>query len=117
MKPEVLEEQSISMAELKEALKAIKKRDEELSFRATKTEEYLDNFHILKVKEAEELAEAIDKLKIPRFKKEYVDKIVDILPRNDEELKLLLSAYPLTITSENIKKIMKIVEEYLPKKK
>jgi DNA-directed RNA polymerase subunit F len=113
-KPQVLGEESISMVELKAELKDIKKRDGELSFRAAKTEEYLDSFHMLKEKEAKDLFESIDKLKIPRFRKNYVDKIIDVLPRNAEELKMVLSAYPLTITNENISKIMKCIEEYLP---
>ncbi len=117
VKPQVLEEESITMSELKEELKNIKKRDTELSFRAGKTEEYLDNFHLLKEKEAKDLFEKINKLNIPRFKKEYIDKLIDIIPRNDDEIKMVLSGYPLTITNENVKKIAKVIDDFLPEKK
>jgi len=105
------------MSELKESLKNIKKRDGELSFRATKTEEYLDSFSLLKEKEAKDLVESIEKLKIPRFKKEYVLKIVDLLPATSEDVKLILQGYPLSISDENVHAIAKVVKEFLPEKK
>jgi len=116
-KPQILEEESMTMTELKSELSKIKKRDGELSFRAGKAEEYLDNFSLLKEKNANELFEKIEKLKIPRFKKEYTDKLIDVLPRNDDEIKMVLSAYPFTITNENVKKLAKVLKDYSQEKK
>ena len=44
----ILNEEPMSMAELKEELDKIKKRDKELNFRANRTEEYLQHFDIPK---------------------------------------------------------------------
>lgn len=115
-KPQVLEEESMTMSELKSELKKIKKRDEELSYRAGKTEEYLDSFSTIKDKEATELFEKIDKLKIPRMKKQYIDKLIDIMPLSTDEVSMVLSAYPFTVTKDNVTKIAKAVEGFLPKK-
>lgn len=116
-KPQVLEEESITMTELKAVLKKIKKRDEELSYRAGKTAEYLDHFQTLTQKDAKALYDKLDKLNIPRMKKPYIDKLIDILPRDEDEVSMVLSAYPFTITKENVKKIVKVLDDFLPEKK
>ncbi len=96
-------------------MKAIKKRDGELNFRAGKTEEYLNYFATLKAKEADELAQKIRDLEIPRLKEEHIIKIIDLLPDDIEEVKLTLQGYPLTVTKENIKKIADVVSKYIKK--
>ncbi|MFH1505442.1 MAG: hypothetical protein ABIE94_00420 [archaeon] len=116
-KPEILSKEPINMIELKEELKRIKKRDSELSFRGNKTEEYLNQFADLKAKEAKELVEKMEKLNIPRLKDNMIHKIIDILPRTESELKLILQGYTLTITGDNLKKIMAALKNYLPKKR
>jgi DNA-directed RNA polymerase subunit F len=113
--PVVINEEPIMMAHLKDTLKAIKKRDEELNFRAGKTEEYLNNFVTLKSKEAEELANKIRELNIPRLKEEHITKIVDVLPDHQEEVKITLQGYTVTVTKENLKKIADVVSEYTKK--
>ena len=114
---EIIEEKPISMAMLREELKEIKKRDTELSFRAQKTEEYLENFHILKEKEAEELFNKINKIGVPRLKEMHIHKIIDILPKNMNELKAVILQFSITITNENLNKILEAVSDYVPKKK
>ena len=42
--PEVIQEQPMSLYDAKKELKAIKKRDEELSLRAGRCEEYINNY-------------------------------------------------------------------------
>ena len=41
-KPQILSEEPISMSELKSKLEELKKQDSELNFRATKTDDYLN---------------------------------------------------------------------------
>nr|MCK4930449.1 hypothetical protein [Nanoarchaeota archaeon] len=116
-KPEVIEKKSINMAVLREELANIKKRDKELSFRGTKTEEYVNEFVILKPKQAEELYKKLEKLNIPRLKEVHINKIIDIMPSNVEELKVIMQGYSLPVTNENLKKIVDAVSKYLPEKK
>ena len=110
-KPEIKEEQPITMAELKEDLKKIKKRDEELNFRAEKTQEYLDQFVTIKDKDAKELFKKIEGLDVPRLKPEHIVKLIDILPTTPEEVKMVLQGYTITVTKENLKRIADAIKE------
>lgn len=115
--PKIIEEAPLTMAEVKSIIKSLEKRDEELTFRAGKTKEYLEGLVVLKNKQADELYKKIMDLDIPRFKPEYAKKIIDVLPRDEEELKNLLSGYPTSVPNDAIKKIMGVVKEFLPKEK
>jgi DNA-directed RNA polymerase subunit F len=115
-KPDIIEEAPITMAELKDELKKIKKRDEELNFRAEKTEEYLQQFTILKDKEAKELYKKVEGLDVPRLRPEHIVKIIDILPASTDEVKLVLQGYTITVTKENMKRIADVVKEFIKKK-
>lgn len=113
----IIEEKPISMAELKEELKEIKKRDTELSFRTAKVSEQVDVLKVLKQKDAEEIFEKIQKLNIPRLKDLHIYKIIDLLPQNLLELKNIIQSYSLTISNDNLEKVLEILGEYTSKKK
>ena len=114
---EVVEKKSMSMAALKEELAEVKKRDGELSFRGNKTEEYLNEFTTVKPKQAEELYAKIEKLGIPRLKDSMINKIIDMMPVSVAELKVVMQGYALPVTNENLKKIVDLVADFVPKKK
>ena len=108
--PTILEETSIPMHTVKEALAANQKQGE-LNFRANKTLEYLNQMPVLKKKDAEKLAAELTKLEIPRMKEMHVHKLVDIRPTSMEELKSVLSAYTITISKENLEKIFEVLNK------
>ncbi len=110
-KPEILKEEPITMAEMKDDLKTIKKRDEELNFRAEKTQEYLDQFDVPKKKEAKDLFKTIEDLEVPRLKPEHIAKIVDIRPTTADEVKSVLQGYTITVSKENLKKIADVIPQ------
>ncbi len=112
VKPTLLEEKSMNLVEVKEELGKIEKRDKELSFRANKTNEYLNSVVTMKPKEAKEIYKNLDDLKIPRLKDIHINKIIDILPDSLEELKTIVQSYTLTVNNDNLKKIVKVVSEY-----
>jgi DNA-directed RNA polymerase subunit F len=113
----IIEEKPISMAELKEELKDIKKRDEELSFRTAKVSEQVDLLKVVKLKDAEEIFEKIQKLNIPRLKDVHIYKLIDLMPQNLVEIKNIVQSYSLTVTNDNLEKLLEILAEYLPKRK
>jgi DNA-directed RNA polymerase subunit F len=113
--PEIMTESPITMAELKDELKKIKKRDEELNFRAEKTEEYLNQFEVLKEKEAKDLFKKIEGLEVPRLRAEHIVKLIDILPTDPEEVKMVLQGYTITVTKENLKRIADAIQEFTKK--
>ncbi|MCX6710771.1 MAG: hypothetical protein NTZ02_01635 [Candidatus Woesearchaeota archaeon] len=107
-----LEEKPITMAELKEEVDSIKKRDAEPNFRVNQTDDYLTSFTHILGKNALELKKQIEKLEIPRLKDAQICKIVDIMPETVEELKSVLEEYPITIVEKNLKRIVELVAGY-----
>jgi DNA-directed RNA polymerase subunit F len=115
LKPKVVSESPISMAAIKAELERIKERDSELNFRGQKTEEYLQQFVKLSKEDAEELSKKIESLNVPRLKAEHISKIIDVMPANVEDLKIVLQGYSLAITNDNFNKISEAVAEYAKK--
>lgn len=117
MNPKILEEAPISVYDLKKEIKKIAKRDTELSIRTGKTEEYINQFATLKDKDAEDLEKELISFEIPRFKEVHIKKIIDTMPESVEELKVILQGYTLTVTKENMQKIISAVTKHLPEHK
>lgn len=117
MKPQIIQEEPINIYDLKKEISKIKKRDEELSLRTTKTEEYLNSFVVLKQKDAEDLEKDLTKLEVPRLKDFHIKKIIDLLPESVEELKVILQGYTLTINKDYQKSILDAVKKYVPEVK
>jgi DNA-directed RNA polymerase subunit F len=111
---EIISEKPITMSELKQELEKIKKRDKELNFRATRTEEYLQHFET--TDKVEELFKKLESLKIPRLKAIHIIKIIDLMPQTVEELKVILQGYPITVNNDNLKKIADVTSEANAKK-
>lgn len=105
--PKIISEEPMLLAEVKEVLK---KNKEELNYRAGKTEDYLNQIPILNSKKAKELYKSIEGLDIPRFKEVHITKIVDLLPTTQEEVKVALQGYTITVSADNCKKIAEIVK-------
>ena len=64
----------------------------------------------------EEIKKKIQELDIPRLKERQIVKIIDMLPKSEEELKMLLTGETTTITDENIKKIVEVTKNHVKKK-
>ncbi|MBI3031887.1 hypothetical protein HYY69_00255 [Candidatus Woesearchaeota archaeon] len=112
-KPNILEENSLNMIVVRKTLEKIKKRDTELNFRMQKTEEYLQNVTKLSNKDYETLLKELEGLNVPRFKEIHLNKIVDLLPKTPELVKLLFQGQTISISDDNAKKIANVVEKYV----
>lgn len=109
---QIVSEVPITMAEMKEEIDKVKSRDKDLNTRSTKTMEYISHFKVPKLKESKEMYAKIEKLGIPRLKDQHINKIIDLMPKTVDELKVILQGYTLTVNNENLKKIVDIVNEY-----
>jgi DNA-directed RNA polymerase subunit F len=110
---DIIEEVPIGLTELKSELKKIKKRDEELTPRSKKLEDYLNQVTQLTKKDYEALVKELTDLNIPRLKDIHIIKIADIVPGSLEELKSILHGYALTVTNSNMKKIVAVTKKYV----
>ena len=111
-KPEIVGKEPVSLAELKSVLSAIHKRDGEPSFRVGKAIDYINHFKPLSKSASSELSKKLVELDVPRLKEDHIVKIVDLLPISVDDVKVVLQGYALTVTKENMVKIVDVVKEY-----
>ena len=105
---EIINEISLSMQELKGKLDQVKKRDKDLNPRGIKTYDYITR--IVK-KDSSKLKENLSKLGVLRLKDKHINKIVDILPKDMDELKSILSGENLTLKQEDLDKIVETIKK------
>jgi DNA-directed RNA polymerase subunit F len=115
-KPEILQQEPVSIAEVRDMLKAVHKRDGELTFRGGKAEEYVNDAARLSSKKVQELIKKLEELEILRLKDIHYIKLADTLPEGPEHVKVILSGYNVTVTKENLKRIADVIDEYRPAK-
>lgn len=111
-KPEITEEESLNLVEVKKVISKIKKRDEELNFRAARLEDYLNNFAKTTQKDASAMQKDIEELEVPRLKKEHVDALVNFKPTTAEDFKVVMQGFSITINKENRDKILGVLKKY-----
>lgn len=107
---QVIKENSLTLAELKNKLEQIKKRDKDLTFRANKTLEYLGVFADLNEKKAHELRKKLTELNIGRLKDKHVAKIIDVYPKDLDSLKVILSGENITLKQEDLQRILECLK-------
>jgi DNA-directed RNA polymerase subunit F len=112
--PKFIEEQAISLADAKKILSNIAKEEEELNYISNKAKEYLDNCPVLVESKKNELNKKLQGLDLTRLKHEHIMKIIDFLPRNANELKVVLQAYPLSMPKKDQDAIVAAVKDFLP---
>jgi DNA-directed RNA polymerase subunit F len=106
----VLDENPISLAHLKDKLEELE-TEAPLTFRGEKTKAYLENFTISDVKETEIVIKNIEELSIPRLKQRHITKIVDIMPKDLDSLKIIFSGEIITISDDDLKKILDVIPQ------
>ena len=108
----LIQEAPISLSELKEKLSEIETRDKELSFRANKVKDHLNKLVRLDKKSASELKEKLISLDVPRLKDRQIIKIIDLLPTELDEIRMIFSNETTSISPENMQQILNVVKEY-----
>jgi len=113
----VLEKKPVTISAVKDVLKKVQKRDEELTFRGGKTLDYVNDVPTISMTKVKDLKKKILGLEIPRLKEEQIVKIIDTMPESPEHLKIILSGFNVTIVKENLKKIVDVLDDFRPVKK
>ncbi len=108
---EVMHETPITMAELKVYLEKAKKEKKELNFRENKVLEYLNMFAEVSEKDVQEIKKQLESLGIVRLKDRHVIKIIDLMPKDEESLKVILSGENTTLKAEDLTKIVEVIKK------
>ncbi len=110
--PQFISETPLSLADVKAAVDTLHKRDQELNFFTNKVKEYLEHFQPLSEKKREELYAKLAGLNLTRLKEEQFCKIIDFLPKNLDELKVVLQSYPLSLSKKDQESIAAVAQEF-----
>ncbi|MFH0700990.1 MAG: hypothetical protein V2A62_00980 [Candidatus Woesearchaeota archaeon] len=108
-----VEQKPLSLSEVKLTLHELEKRDGQLNFLSNKTKEYLDTFPPLSNPKREELTKKLSELGVTRLKEEIVAKIIDFLPKNNNDLKVIIQAYNLTLSKKDQDSIVEVVSKFV----
>ena len=111
--PKIEESRSVPLTEVKTILATAEKRDTELNYRSNKAKEFLDNFVTLSKSKSAELNKKLQGLNLTRLKEEHIAKIVDFLPKDANDLKIVLQAYPLSLPKKDQDAIVSAIKEFV----
>ena len=92
----------LSMLEVQEYLKENGDNEEVIKF--------IKNFTKMKVKDAHELKEKLEKLELMKMKQDHIAKIIDLMPRDNEELNKIFTG--VSLDEDETKKILDTIKEY-----
>lgn len=109
--PQFNEEKPLALADVKAILHTFEKRDGELNYLSNKAKEYLEQFQPVSEKKREELYAKLVGLNLVRLKEEHFCKIIDFLPKTQEELKAVLQSYPLSLSKNDQESIAAAIRE------
>ncbi|HDN90847.1 MAG TPA: DNA-directed RNA polymerase subunit F [Candidatus Aenigmarchaeota archaeon] len=105
---EVLEEKYVPLAKVKEIIEKNKLDLHEVNIAL----EHATQFSKLKGKEAEKLMKELKESGV-KLKEKAIVKIVDLLPKDEEELKILIEGIQPKLSEDERKKILEIVKKYV----
>ena len=97
---------------LADMLKGIEKKQKELSPIQQRVKDHSIKFSKLNKAEELKLAQDIAGLGIPRLDDEYIALIVDLLPKNINELRMIFAGSKVNLAPESFDKIMDVLKKY-----
>ena len=112
---EILKEEVVPLSKVKEILS--KRSPKDLTYEQKKALDHAKEFIKLNDNEIKSLMEELKALEIRKLKDKQIIKILDILPKNMEQLKVILTETDLTFKTSELEKIMQVVKKYVKTKK
>ncbi len=105
---EVIKETFIPIAKVKEILKQVKDKtyEQKLAY------EHVKKFSKINLEKAEKLIKELLELEMRKLKEHQIVKIVDLMPKDVEELKVILEKSQLPFKDDELEKIIEIVKKY-----
>lgn len=108
---EIVNESPLTLVELRDKIEIIKKKSKELNFRANKTNDYLGSFAKDKGDKIIKIKKKLQELDIVRLKDKQITKIIDFMPIDAEQLKVILSTETLSLKQEDLQKILECLKQ------
>ncbi len=109
---EIVKETATNTAHVKALLSATKTQEGELSYRAQKTLDALEQSSVLDKSDFEKLFKKLEAIGVPRLKELHIHKLIDILPTTQKDVKVVLQSYSLTVANDNLQKIADACAEF-----
>jgi len=106
---EIINEKPVSIVEVKKILEA-KAKEKKLGYEQNNVLEHLRKFCKLSKKNAEQMIENLGK--IEKLKDKHIMTIVNNLPEDLDDLRLLFTNERITISQDDKKKILEIVKKF-----
>ncbi len=106
---EIIEEKLVSWADAKKILEK-KEKERELGYEQKNALEHLRKFSKLSLKKVNEMMDELKKNE--RLKEKHIINIVNHLPKNIDELNILFSNEIITLSEEEKKVILKVVDKF-----
>ncbi|MBT4576853.1 hypothetical protein HOM13_03490 [Candidatus Woesearchaeota archaeon] len=111
---EIKSQTPLSYAEVAKKLEIVKKhkiKDEELGFRAKKAEEFLETVGKDSLKKIEELQKKLAGLEMSRIKEKQIINLANLMPEDEDSVKIILANDNITLKQEDVKKIVDCIKK------
>ncbi len=105
---DVIEKKAVPLSFVKKELAKIK----ELNYEQKLAKEYVSKFSKLNWGDTQKLMKELETADIPRLKEKNIIKLIDIMPETADELKALMVKETITLSKDNIQKILEILAKY-----
>lgn len=104
----VLDEKPVSLAKVREVIDK-RKKDAEMSYEQKQTMEYVKEFAKMKPDKAED---AIEKLVALGVDRRHAVKVMDIMPEDEDDLKMVFYKAHYSVNEQTVNQIMEILKDY-----
>src|SRR3989344_8444560 len=111
--PQFVSEAPLALSEVKATLHSLEKRDGSLNFLTNKAKEQQELFVSLSVEKKNALYAKLSGLNLTRLKEEHFCKIIDFLPKNMDELKVVLQSYPISLPKNDQESIVEALKDFV----
>jgi DNA-directed RNA polymerase subunit F len=100
----------IPLSEVKNILRKVEKERKELTYEQRIALEHANKFAKLQSQKTKDLINDLNKLDF--IEESHVYKIVDLLPKTNEDIKTIFAKERINLNDDKIKKILNIVNKY-----
>ncbi len=111
---EVISEIIVTTPDVRRILEELEKK-EELEYEQRITLDYSRNFALVSSTDAKKMADELIK-NVERLKDTHIASIINILPRNADEIRLLFAKERYKLEDKEINSILDVVAKYAPTK-